>query len=324
MVPRRSLISRLLVLAVAAAAPAGSALSTNSLYVAEFHATPSSYASLDDESHDQEFWKQLRFAKFWRDDHGQLRGAMSQPDAFRGHLQRDSEHGVLMLIHGYNTDVEDAVKWAPDLVRRLGSEATPLLFRWTSAGRLLAFDRDKFYAFGSGPGLSILLRHLQPFERGAAPKPVDLVAFSMGNLVLARGLVSMPHGALRHVILLAPAVDEDLARDVAIWGTRPTGTTTVYVSGQDLALWWARRIGERPPNPRTSRLGSWDIVDVSGVCTPSLLERLRLLSKIQKSHYYFSCDLVARDARLALSGASPQSRGLQRTSTGWRIRLPVR
>lgn len=316
---RRGRVPLLVLFAGLVGLQAAIAQATHSLYVAEFRATPSSFASLDDESHGQEFWRQMKFAKFWTDGVGRLRGTMSAPDAFDRDLQRDGRRGVLMLIHGYNTDVDDAVKWAQDMSMRLGTQATPLLFRWTSAGDLLAFGRDKFYAFGSGPGLSILLNHLRAFDGGLKQTPIDLVAFSMGNLVLARALISMPPEALRHVILLAPALDESLATKVAMWGSRPSGTTTVYVSGHDVALWWARRLGERPPSPLTSRLGSWDIVDVTSVCSPSLIARFRLMHKFQNSHDYFSCAPVVRDARLALSGVSAESRGLTKTATGWQL-----
>lgn len=317
-VGRRGLVCLLVVLWGLTGLQAPSARAAHHLYVAEFQSTASSFFSLDDESHDREFWEQMKFAKFWSDGSGRLRGAMSRPGAFHRDLHRDATHGVLMLVHGYNTDVENAVEWARDMPRRLGTQATPLLFRWTSAGRLLAFKSDQFHAFGSGPGLSTLLNHLRT-SGDSNQTPVDLVAFSMGSLVVARALVSMPPEGLRHVILLAPALDESLARKVAMWGTRPSGTTTIYVSGHDIALWWARRLGVRPPSKESSDLGWWDVVDVSSACSPSLIARLRWVSKVDNSHDYFSCASVVQDARLALSGVSAKRRGLVKTRTGWRV-----
>jgi hypothetical protein len=247
---------------------------------------------------------------------------MLAPEIFLRDLKRDGEGGVLILVHGYNTDVVHAIAWARSLPLLINSHDTTLLFRWPSPGNPVDFKGDQWRAFLSGSGLAILLSRLNGFPSNANP-PIDVIAFSLGNIVLARAMASTVRAPLRRVVLLAPAVDETLVREVAMWGSRPTERTTVYVSGRDVALWFARHFGEHPPGPATRGLGEWDIIDVSDVCIPSLSDRFNFLSKIEKSHYYFSCPAVARDAELVLSGIDPEHRGLERTSGGWRLPRPM-
>jgi esterase/lipase superfamily enzyme len=285
------------------------------LYVAEF--SPSKIV-LDDTTVREEFWEKIRFARFWATAQGRLKGAMLTRTTFLGDMQRDGQSGILVLVHGYNTDVPRAIAWARDLPKLINSHTATLLFRWPSTGDLFDFKSDKWRAFMSGSALAILLSHLQTLPPGSKP-PIDIIAFSLGNLVLARAIVSTVGEPVRRIILLAPAVDETLVREVAMWGQQPTEGTTVYVSGRDIALWLARRLGEHPPGPTTLSLGKWDIVDVSAVCVPSLSERFHFLSKVEKSHYYLSCPTVAHDAELILSGLDPVSRGLEKTTAGWRL-----
>ncbi len=154
-------------------------------------------------------------------------------------LRHAPKRQVLVFVHGFNNRFEDAVYRFAQIVHDSGTQAVPVLFTWPSQGSVLAYGYDKESSTYSRNQLESVLR-------GLANDPnvgeVSVLAHSMGNWLLLESLRQMAirdgriHPKIKNVLLAAPDVDVDIAREqIADMGpVRPN--FALFVSRKDKAL----------------------------------------------------------------------------------------
>ena len=170
---------------------------------------------------------------------------------------------MLVFVHGFNNKFEDAVFRFAQIVHDSGAEVAPVLFTWPSKGSILAYGYDRESTNFSRNGLETLLRDL---SRDPNVGEVTVLAHSMGNWLTLESLRQMAirdrrvAPKIRNVILAAPDVDMDLAREAFhdMGPNRPR--LTLMVSGDDQALAVSRlvwgdsvRLGAIDPNAEPYR-----------------------------------------------------------------------
>ncbi len=154
-------------------------------------------------------------------------------------VRRGTKRHVLVFVHGFNNKFEDAVFRFAQIVHDSGAEVAPVLFTWPSKGSVLAYGYDRESTNFSRNGLETLLRDLAKDPNVAE---VTVLAHSMGNWLTLESLRQMAirdrrvAPKIRNVILAAPDVDMDLAREAFrdMGSDRPR--LTLMVSGDDQAL----------------------------------------------------------------------------------------
>lgn len=154
-------------------------------------------------------------------------------------VRRGAKRHVLVFVHGFNNKFEDAVFRFAQIVHDSGAEVAPVLFTWPSKGSVLAYGYDRESTNFSRNGLETLLRDLAKDPNVAE---VTVLAHSMGNWLTLESLRQMAirdrrvAPKIRNVILAAPDVDMDLAREAFrdMGPDRPR--LTLMVSGDDQAL----------------------------------------------------------------------------------------
>lgn len=146
---------------------------------------------------------------------------------------------VLVFVHGFNNRFEDAVFRFAQIVHDSKADVVPVLFTWPSRGSVLAYGYDRESTNYSRNGLETVLRSL---ARNPRVGEITILAHSMGNWLTLESLRQMAirdhvvHPKVRNVLLAAPDVDVDLAREAFrdMGPNRPK--LTLYVSQDDRAL----------------------------------------------------------------------------------------
>jgi esterase/lipase superfamily enzyme len=174
---------------------------------------------------------------------------------------------VLVFVHGFNNRFEDAVFRFAQFIHDSGADVTPVLFTWPSRGSVFAYGYDRESANYSRDALEDLLRWL---SKNPQVGEVSVLAHSMGNWVALEALRQMAirdgriAPKIRNVILAAPDVDFDVAREQIRTMGPQRPNFTLFVSENDRALaasrkvWGAPRLGEINPDtePYKSELAS--------------------------------------------------------------------
>ncbi|MFG5121266.1 alpha/beta hydrolase [Methylorubrum sp. POS3] len=178
-------------------------------------------------------------------------------------VRRGAKRHVLVFVHGFNNKFEDAVFRFAQIVHDSGADVAPVLFTWPSKGSVLAYGYDRESTNFSRNGLETLLRDL---ARDPNVGEITVLAHSMGNWLTLESLRQMAirdrrvAPKIRNVILAAPDVDMDLAREAFrdMGPDRPH--LTLMVSGDDQALAVSRlvwgdsvRLGAIDPNAEPYR-----------------------------------------------------------------------
>lgn len=199
-------------------------------------------------------------------------------------LHKTPTRHVLVFVHGFNNRFEDAVFRFAQFLHDSGADVAPVLFTWPSKGNIFAYGYDRESANYSRDSLEDLFAWL---VKNPDVAEVSVLAHSMGNWVTLEALRQMAirNGRvppkIRTVLLAAPDVDFDLAREqIATMGPkRPS--ITVFVSQDDRALalsrkvWGGARLGEIDPSqePYKSQLAQQkvDVINLTGVQSPDQL-----------------------------------------------------
>jgi esterase/lipase superfamily enzyme len=191
---------------------------------------------------------------------------------------------VLVFVHGFNNRFEDAVFRLAQFIHDSRADVTPVLFTWPSRGSVFAYGYDYESANYSRDALEDLLRWL---SNNPQVGEVSVLAHSMGNWVTLEALRQMAirdgkiAPKIRNVILAAPDVDFDVAREqIRMMGPRKPNFT-LFVSENDHALaasrkvWGAPRLGEINPDiePYKSGLAS-EKINVIDLTTFHSLDKL--------------------------------------------------
>jgi esterase/lipase superfamily enzyme len=173
--------------------------------------------------------------------------------AFSRLVKNAPKRQVLVFVHGFNNRFEDAVFRYAQFIHDSRADVAPILFTWPSRGSVFAYGYDRESANYSRDALEDLLRWL---SKNPEVGEVSVLAHSMGNWVALEALRQMAirdgkiAPKIRNVILAAPDVDFDVAREqIRTMGSQKPNFT-LLVSENDRALaasrkvWGAPRLGE--------------------------------------------------------------------------------
>jgi len=204
---------------------------------------------------------------------------------FRRLVRTAPKKQVLVFVHGFNNRFEDAVFRFAQIVHDSGADdVVPVLFTWPSKGSVFAYGYDHESASYSRDALEDGLRAL---AKNPEVGEITVLAHSMGNWVTLEALRQMAirdgkvAEKIRNVMLAAPDVDVDIAREqiTAMGARRPQ--FTLFVSEDDHALalsrkvWGEPRLGSINPDrePYKSNLAREriDVINLTGVSSADQL-----------------------------------------------------
>ena len=177
---------------------------------------------------------------------------------------------VLLFIHGYDFEFDEAVLWTAELKRYVEFDGPVVVYDWASRGDVLAYREDEQAVERSVPRLEGFLRELR---REMGDIRIDLLAHSIGNRLLLNALLPAAQhhsGAplFRNLILAAPDVASDQFVDQIAGVSKLAQRTTLYVSSADRALLASQRLHQDLRAGRDLILvRGVDTVDVSPVDT---------------------------------------------------------
>jgi esterase/lipase superfamily enzyme len=181
------------------------------------------------------------------------------PDAFRNGLaetigsQPGDRRDVLVYVHGFNTDYDEAAFRLVQVASDAGFRGTHVLFTWPSYRRVLAYAGDREVATASRDALEKLLTDL---GRTPGVGRIHVIAHSMGAFLTMEGLRQAAiagrgelDGHLGEVILAAPDLDVEVFRQQVARISRPS-RISLFVQADDRALaasstvaWDRQRVG---------------------------------------------------------------------------------
>ena len=159
--------------------------------------------------------------------------------------RKSPDHSVLVFIHGFNNQFEDAVFRFAQIVHDSNVHSVPVLATWPSRGSVFAYGYDRESTNYTRNAVEALFQYL---ASDPEVKDVSILAHSMGNWLALESLRQMAirNGGLpskfKNVMLADADVDVDVFRtEIADMGkTRPR--FTVFVSRDDRALAASKRI----------------------------------------------------------------------------------
>jgi esterase/lipase superfamily enzyme len=233
----------------------------------------------------------------------------------------DDRAPFLVFVHGYRVSFRDGVETAARLSGRMRNEMRPVLVSWPSAGTLRNYGQDGVMASGSPAAVRSALETLASVP---PPRPITLVAHSMGNRIALDALESMRAAGRTGILdeLASVAPDVQCERYASIMqklqgAAKPADRMfrrgTLYLYENDYALkaskkyWWANdkrevcRMGSQRGPAAAAGANALEPVDWS------------CINEIVDSHsYYVLNDHIARDLRDAvLSRKVPKDRDLE-------------
>lgn len=204
--------------------------------------------------------------------------------SFRRLLRETPSKRVLVFVHGFNNRFEDAVFRYAQIVHDSGASAVPVLFTWPSRGSALAYGYDRESASYSRDALEDGLRFL---AKDPEVKEITVLAHSMGNFVALEALRQMAirdgrvAQKIRSVILAAPDVDVDAAREYVMEMGEQRPRIILFVAQDDKALaisrkvWGGQRLGaidpEQEPYKSALERENIQVVNLTGITSPDQL-----------------------------------------------------
>jgi len=163
---------------------------------------------------------------------------------------RSSARGeLLMFIHGYNTDFDEAMRRTAQISwdTRFGGAA--VLFSWPSKPSVTGYTADEAGVHWATTHLTEALDALMAVN---GVRRVILIAHSMGSRALTEAVVRLTRdgvdlSALKHLVLAAPDIDADVfVRDIAPQLVAPGRQVTLYASSRDRALELSEQLHDYP------------------------------------------------------------------------------
>lgn len=186
---------------------------------------------------------------------------------------RSEKRKVLLYIHGYNCDFDEAVIRAAQIGYDLKVEGVTAVYSWPSKGNWSpwGYEADQTTIESSE---EFLVEFATRLALESSAEEVDVIAHSMGNRALLRAINSMAMAMrqagkkLGQIILAAPDVDVDQFNRLASVYPTLSSRTTLYISSRDWAIRASAifhqydRVGFYPP---IALIPGIDTVQVSNV-----------------------------------------------------------
>lgn len=186
-------------------------------------------------------------------------------------LKECGTSSALVFIHGFNVGFDEAIRHAGQIGWDLQFDGLVTAFSWGSCAEPLDYLADETSARLSASRLANFL-HVLRHDVGVAQ--VNIIAHSMGNLVLLEALKQFPTSqgeiVLEQVVLAAPDVDADEFKAAQRFLSGKARQYTLYGSETDRALLLSKKIRKDYPRagdggPNIVVVGGVDTVDASSV-----------------------------------------------------------
>ncbi|QIB33644.1 alpha/beta hydrolase [Ancylobacter pratisalsi] len=151
---------------------------------------------------------------------------------------------VLIFVHGFNNQFEDAVYRFAQIVHDSGADAAPVLFTWPSRGSIFAYGFDRESANFSRDAFEQMVWRV---ASDPEVRDVTIMAHSMGAWLAMEGLRQMAirrghlPASIHNIILASPDLDVDVFAKQWISLDGPTARFTIFTSQNDRALALSRR-----------------------------------------------------------------------------------
>ncbi|KAB7615564.1 alpha/beta hydrolase [Amylibacter sp. SFDW26] len=193
---------------------------------------------------------------------------MEFKNALSNLLKQSNKRDVVLFVHGFNNEFDDAAYAMADLWHFSGRIGVPLFFTWPSgAGGLFGYFKDResgeYSVFHLKETLRLISQtsgldnvHIIAHSRGA-----DVVTTALRELLIeARGAGKSPYETykIENLILAAPDLDFGIVRQRLIAERFATafGQVNIYVNKNDGALGIAQKLatGQRLGRLRSSNL----------------------------------------------------------------------
>jgi len=236
-----------------------------------------------------------------------LKGPAPQPgdefwQAIADRLARAQQKRILIFVHGYNYDFDEAVLWAAQFKQDLQFDGVEILYSWPSFRSHFRYIADRTNAEWSTPHLATFLEELADHFRGTE---IQLFAHSMGGQALVAALHQIatesrkrPLPSFGQVVLAAPDIDSWILREQIAPVLPLARRITLYASRKDKALLASGRLHGYP------RAGDaeHDLVLIPGIDTidVTFVDRTRL-----GHNYYIENRAVLNDLFELLRNATP-------------------
>ncbi|MCY1664838.1 alpha/beta hydrolase [Rhizobium sp. SL86] len=176
------------------------------------------------------------------------------PAWVKSHLPKSRR--VLIFVHGFNNQYEDAVYRFAQIVHDSGADVAPVLFTWPSRGSIFAYNYDKESTNYSRNALETMLRQA---SQDPSIAEVTIMAHSMGSWLTMEALRQMAirdgrvAPKIKNVILASPDLDVDVFGQQLEEIGEHKPSMTLFVSRDDRALQLSKRI-----SGNVDRLGQID------------------------------------------------------------------
>lgn len=229
----------------------------------------------------------------------------------RERVSGSDEKDMLLFIHGFNVDFQEAMFRSAQLGYDLSFKGAVTAYSWPSVGSVAGYVADTDSARLSA---GYLCKYLEILLQTEGLKKLHIIAHSMGNVVLTQALLQMkkngkfPNATINQIILAAPDIDRDIFLQEIMPEIKGDYGFTLYASDKDNALIASRtirtgyvRLGEGGEN--ITIVDGLVSVDASDVDT-SLL-----------GHGYFAdTQSLLSDIHMTLQGLQPDNRLLEKKS----------
>lgn len=176
----------------------------------------------------------------------------------------NAAEGILVYVHGYNTDLERACRDAAVLAYRTGYLGRILLFSWPASTAVVTYWKDEKRIADSLPAIMARLDALG--DRYGYDK-IKIVAHSMGSrLALEAMAPPTQNQRFDDLVLIAPDIDREMFIDALPVLQQRVKRVSVIVSEADrlLMLSQAVNLGERLGQASDFVAAGVEVVDVSG------------------------------------------------------------
>jgi esterase/lipase superfamily enzyme len=196
--------------------------------------------------------------------------ATSEED-FIKKVKADGDGGILVYVHGFNTDFKSAIFNLAQIVFDSNFHGLPIAFIWPSRGGILNYDRDREMALASRAAFREMLKLLYA---NADVKKIYVIAHSMGNQIVVDSLyqesLTADNVSLSELVMAAPDVDLDVFSSMVAGIKKVAKGITIYASGSDKALQLSKlkaggvRLGDVPDTGPVVFAGI-DTIDVTAL-----------------------------------------------------------
>jgi esterase/lipase superfamily enzyme len=181
-------------------------------------------------------------------------------------IQKSSRKDVLIVIHGFWTSFDEAVRHGAQIKADLRFDGPVVVYTWPSFGEAVKYPADENNAEWTTHHLRNFLEEMQAKAPASA---IHVVAHSMGNRILAHALElengcgGAPKLQLGHVVLAAPDIDASTFQDIATSIVNVSRGVTLYASRHDQALAISERLHEGTRAGDAAQI--LDIIKINGI-----------------------------------------------------------